>query len=52
MKLKWFRWWRADTSEPEAAKDDSGEDAYETEKELLREADPAGDLPRIKTDDI
>ena len=52
MNFKWFRWWRADASEPEAADDGSGEDAYETEKELLREADPAGEMPRIKTDDI
>jgi hypothetical protein len=50
--LKWFRSRRAAVTEPEGAEDDSGEDAYETEKELEREADPAGDMPRIKTDDI
>ena len=50
--FKWLRRRRADDSEPQAAYDDSGEDEYETEEELYREADPAGDMPRIKTDDI
>jgi hypothetical protein len=50
--LKWLRRPRADAPEPQAADDDSGEDEYATEKELDREADPAGDMPRIKTDDI
>ena len=50
--FKWFRSRHAAVPETEAAEDDSGEDAYETEKELDREADPAGELPRIKTDDI
>jgi len=46
--LEWFR--RGESSEP--AEDDSGEDVQETEEELDREADPAGDMPRIKTDGI
>ena len=46
--LDWFR--RGESNEPPA--DTSGEDVRETEDELYREADPAGDMPRIKTDDI
>ena len=37
--------------QPQVAERDSGEDAYETETELVREADPSGE-PRIKTDDL
>jgi len=52
-----FKWLRSRRSESEEtavpqAEDDSGEDAYETEEELDREADPSGELPRIKTDGI
>jgi hypothetical protein len=52
--LKWYRSWRKEAAapQPQAANDDSGEDVYETEEELDREADPAGELPRIKTDNI
>jgi hypothetical protein len=32
VNFKWFRWWRADAPDPEAADDGSGENAYETEK--------------------
>jgi hypothetical protein len=48
--FKWLRSWRGESKE--AAQDDSGEDVYETEEELDREADPAGEMPRIKTDEI
>jgi hypothetical protein len=52
--FKWLRSRRGESEETAVprAEDDSGEDEYETEKELEREADPAGELPRIKTDDI
>jgi hypothetical protein len=51
--FKWLRRSRrSDAPEPQVAEDDSGEDLYETEEELDREADPAGEMPRIKTDDI
>ena len=50
--FKWLRSRRPDAPEPQAAEDDSGEDLYETEEELDREADPASEMPRIKTDDI
>ena len=55
--FKWLRSRRSEIEEeavpqPHAAEDDSGEDLYETEKELDREIDPAGEMPRIKTDDI
>jgi hypothetical protein len=54
-----FKWLRSRRGEskgsvvPQQQADDaSGEDEYQTEEELDREADPAGELPRIKTDDI
>ena len=55
--LAWLRSLRGKPKEaaapqPEAAPGGSGEDVYETEKELLREADPAGEMPRIKTDNL
>ena len=55
--FKWLRSRRREIEEeavpePQAAGDDSGEDLYETQKELDREIDPAGEMPRIKTDDI
>ena len=52
--FKWLRSRRGEGKEPEVpqTEDDSGEDLYETENELDREADPAGEMPRIKTDDI
>lgn len=53
--LKWFRSRRGESKEatvPQPEPDDSGEDVYETEEELDREADPVSKMPRIKTNDI
>jgi hypothetical protein len=51
--FKWIRSLRgtSDKSE-EVGGDDTGEDVYETEEELDREAGPGGEMPRIKTGGI